>query len=601
MNRVLEAEALAKASRALLNQGDPVGAERVLAPILNRLRTDAPTLHLMGLIKKAQNKLEDAERYMRSAVAHALTEGGYYNDLGVVLQACSQYAEAVRVYRAARALSPHVDAVRVNLVRCLLAADALAEAEHEARDFVDANPGPESWTLLAQVQRAQERHEQALASAAAALDYAPKMRGLRLNYAGALDRAGRPGEALEIYKRLVLEELDTPELALSCARGLFYAGAKQEAETLLEKALEIWPSAALHGALARMRILRGEGEAATAPLEAAIAEHPQDLSLWLACADALHRGKLHVKALSLLDAAMRQAPDTPALLTAYAFVLDELDRPRDALTPLRRVAELSPGERAPLRNMLSTLLRARRAEEALAIARDLLAADAHDQYLIAIEGTALRLLGDRRARVLYDYDRLVRSYDIAPPRGYFTIENLNAALADVLRRQHRVNAHPLDQVLQHGTQTGRTLLTSEDPALKGFLAAADEAVRDYISRLKPDLSDPVGARRTERYRYAGLWSTRLEDGGWLPNHVHDHGWISAAYIVSLIGAEKPKSGRPGWLKFGELPRPTPACAAERFDAPVQGRLILYPSYFWHGVTPMEGPERLSLSFDVIPG
>ena len=601
MTKLQEASALVIASRELLNRGDAVGAERVLSPLLKSLKTEASALHLMGLIKKAQDQLEEAERYMRSAIAHALSEGGFYNDLGVVLQARGEYKEAIRVYRAAHVLMPEAEAVRVNLVRCLMDVGEMAEAEREARLYINARPGPEAWTLLGQVQRAMERHEQALGSAAAALEFAPKLRGLRQNYAGALERVGRPGEGLEIYKQLVAERLDNPDLALKCARGLFHAGARQEAETLLERAVQDWPSAALHGALARMRLLRGEGEAATGPLEAEIAKNPGDISLWLACADALHRGRQYVKAVRILDLALRQAPDTPALLTAFGFVLDELDRPEDALKALRRVAECAPGDRAALRNLLSTLLRGRKVEEALQIARDLRGADPHDQYLIAIEGTALRLLGDRRHRVLYDYKRLVRTYDVEPPRGFFTVENLNAALADALRKQHRVNAHPLDQVIQHGSQTGRSLLTLEDSALKGFMAAVDEAVRDYISRLKADISDPVGYRRTERYRYAGLWSTRLSNEGWLPNHVHDRGWISSAYYVSLMGAEKPKDAQAGWLKFGEPPRPTPGCVSEGVHEPKLGALVLYPSYFWHGTVPFEGSERLSLSFDVIPG
>lgn len=601
MTKLQEASAIAKASRELLHRGDAVGAERVLAPVLKSLRTDASALHLMGLIKKAQDQLAEAERYLRSAIAHALSEGGYYNDLGVVLQARGQYTDAIRVYRAAHVLMPEAEAVRVNLVRCLMAAGDMTEAEREARLYINAKPGPEAWTLLGQVQRAQERHDAAMGSAAAALEYAPTMRGLRLNYAGALERAGRPGEALELYKHLIAEKLDSAELALSGARGLFHAGARKEAEALLEQAVQTWPNAALHGALARMRIARGEGDDATALIEAEIVKSPRDVSLWLACADALHRGRQYVKAVRILDLALQEVPDTPALLTAFGFVLDELDRPQDSLTALRRVAQLAPGDRTALRNLLSTLLRARKVEEALKIARDLRVDDPDDQYLLAIEGTALRLLGDRRHRVLYDYDRLVRTYDIAAPRGFFTTENLNAALADVLRKQHRINAHPLDQKLQHGTQTGRTLLTLEDPAIKGFMAAVDEAVRDYISRLKADMSDPVGCRRTDRYRFAGLWSTRLTHEGWLPNHVHDRGWISAAYYVSLMGAEKPKDARSGWLKFGEPPRPTPDCEIEIIHEPKVGRLVLYPSYFWHGTVPYEGSERLSVSFDVIPG
>jgi Flp pilus assembly protein TadD len=91
--------ALANAARELLNQGDAVGAERVLAPVFQHMKSDHSVLHLMGLIKKAQNQLEAAERHFRSAIAHALSEGGYYNDLGVVLQSRGEYAEAARVLR----------------------------------------------------------------------------------------------------------------------------------------------------------------------------------------------------------------------------------------------------------------------------------------------------------------------------------------------------------------------------------------------------------------------------------------------------------------------------------------------------------------------
>src|SRR5512147_2102441 len=106
MKREMDVSALALASRELLNQGDPVGAERVLSPVFNDLKSDPTVLHLMGLIKKAQNKWEDAERYLSAAVANSLTDGGYYNDLGVVLQQRGAYVDAIRVFRAALALLP---------------------------------------------------------------------------------------------------------------------------------------------------------------------------------------------------------------------------------------------------------------------------------------------------------------------------------------------------------------------------------------------------------------------------------------------------------------------------------------------------------------
>ncbi len=593
--------ALANASRALLAQGDAVGAERVLAPVFNQLRADHTVLHLMGLIKRSLDQLEEAERHLRSAIAYSFNEGGYYNDLGVVLQARGAYDEAMRVYRAALALTPQAVAVRVNMVRCLMAAGDLADAENEARAYIEATPGPEAWTLLGQVQRAQDRYEDAVTSAANALKYQPRMRGLLLNHATALDRAGRYKEALDIYSRLATQELDTPELALNLARALYLDGRKKDSESVLEEAVAAWPgSVTLHSTLARARWLRGEGENATAIAEAEIERRPKDIALRLACADAMHRGQHHQKALRILDEASRVAPDTPALLTALGIVLDELDRPRDGLKALRRVTELTPKAAHAWRNLLSTLIRAGQADEALRIVRELRTHDPDEQYLIACEALAMRVLGMPGYRQLYDYDRLVRTYQIEPPRGFFTLENFNAALADVLRRQHRVDAHPFDQHIPHGSQTSRSLLTLNDKPLKAFIGAIDSAVRDYISRFSAEEGDAVGRRRGERYRYTGFWSVRQSDGGFQPNHVHDRGWISSAYFVASTPNEKLKDPHAGWLKLGEPNRPVMHCTPEKWIEPKPGLLVLFPSYIWHGTAAFEGAERLSAVFEVTP-
>lgn len=600
MRNPAELTALANASRELFNKGDVTGAERVLSPVFSDLRSDPAIVHLMGLIKRAQNNLEEAERHFRSAIAHSLSEGGYYNDLGVVLQARGEFTEAARVFRAALALVPQAATTRVNLVQCLMSANDLTAAETEARAFVAARPSPEAWTLLSQVQKAQDRVDEALVSAETALKYAPTLRGLRYNHAVALDRVGRSKEALDIYEHLGREKIDTPDLALNYARSLYAEGRKKDAEAIAETGVASWPgSVGLHAALARIRWLRGEGENATAVLEAAIKERPGDLPLRLAAADSMHRHHHHQKALQLLDEALRIAPDAPMLLTAAGIVLDELDRPLDGLRLLRRARDLAPKSRTARRNLLSTLLRAGQPEEARQLALDLRADDKDEQFLVAIELTALRLLGDPVYKQICDYDRLVRSYDIAAPKGYFTAQNFNAALADVLRAQHRNNAHPLDQYLPNGSQTGRSLLHLDEKPIKAFLESVDAAVRDYITRIRDD--DYLAQRRTKHYRFASLWSVRAADGGHQPNHVHDRGWISSAYYAALMPAERQKDPRAGWLKLGEPNRAPANCGPEKFIEPKVGTLVLFPSYMWHGTIPFEGTERLSAAFDVIPG
>jgi Flp pilus assembly protein TadD len=555
----------------------------------------------MGLIKRTQGQMQEAERYLRSAVAYSLNEAGYYNDLGVVLQARGAYSEAMRVYRAAQALTPHADAVRVNIVHCLMECGELAEAEQEARAYVAKAPSAETWTLLGQVQRSQERHEDAVASAAEALKYQPRMRALHLNYANALDRAGRGREALEVYEKLAKQELDSAELALSLARAQFTESKKKEAEEVLEQGVGKWPtSLQLHTALARVRALRGEGEKATAFAEAEIERRPDDIPLRLAAADALHRGKHHQRALQILADALKVAPNSAPVLTAFGIILDELDRPLDGLKALRHAADGMDDARNAQRNLLSTLVRAGQPQEALDIARALRAEDPDEQYLIAIEALALRRLGDDAYKRFNDFERYVRCYNVEAPSGYFTVHNFNATLADVLRRQHRIGAHPFDQVLHNGSQTGRNLLALKEPVLSVFMKAVDASVREYISRLPAGENDPVGRRKQERYRYENLSSVRLLNEGHLPNQVHDRGWITGVYVAAYSPSEQKRFPRAGQIMLGAPNRPVIQCGPEQWIEPREGLLVLFPSYIWHGVAPIEGAELLTLTFDVMP-
>jgi hypothetical protein len=57
----------------------------------------------------------------------------------------------------------------------------------------------------------------------------------------------------------------------------------------------------------------------------------------------------------------------------------------------------------------------------------------------------------------------------------------------------------------------------------------------------------------------------------------------------------------GWLKFGEPRYPVPNAGAEGVVQPRAGRLVLFPSYMWHGTNPIHGSEpRTSVAFDAVP-
>jgi len=132
-----------------------------------------------------------------------------------------------------------------------------------------------------------------------------------------------------------------------------------------------------------------------------------------------------------------------------------------------------------------------------------------------------------------------------------------------------------------------------------YLRALEDPIRAYIATMqKPN--HPWSGRKTDKFRLSGCWSVKLKPSGYHVNHLHPEGWISSAYYVSLPEVTKSGDSQEGWIKFGEPRWPTPHCTVEKVVQPKEGRLVLFPSYMWHGTIPFSQGERLTAPFDVVP-
>jgi len=99
-------------------------------------------------------------------------------------------------------------------------------------------------------------------------------------------------------------------------------------------------------------------------------------------------------------------------------------------------------------------------------------------------------------------------------------------------------------------------------------------------------------------RFSGSWSVRLRGGGKHSNHVHPQGWISSALYIALPART---GGEQGWFTIGDPDeRLGLTIGASQTIEPMPGRLVLFPSYLWHGTIPFSEGERLTIAFDVRP-
>jgi uncharacterized protein (TIGR02466 family) len=307
------------------------------------------------------------------------------------------------------------------------------------------------------------------------------------------------------------------------------------------------------------------------------------------------------KGAALLAMAADRMPDEVALLMAAGQAALELGRLDDAERFAARAEARLPDQPGVLNQAVIVHLACGRPDLALAKARRGLELDPGNQSLWGWAASAARALGDPLYRELYDYDAMVGAYEIAAPSGWADLPSYLADLAAALNRIHLYDTHPSSQSLRHGSQTTYRLTGSDDPAIKAFFKAIDAPIREHIAKMGAG-TDPLRSRKTGNYRIEGAWSVRLKPGGFHKDHFHPEGWLSSAFYVETPDSALDSAEKQGWIRFGQPPFATdPPQPADHFVRPKPGRLVLFPSYMWHGTVPFTTDERrMTIAFDAVP-
>jgi uncharacterized protein (TIGR02466 family) len=174
-------------------------------------------------------------------------------------------------------------------------------------------------------------------------------------------------------------------------------------------------------------------------------------------------------------------------------------------------------------------------------------------------------------------------------------------LAMDLAALHRYRAHPFQQSVRGGGQLPLNAKELARPSIRALFDSLRAAVERHLARVGAG-ADPFRSRNTGRFAFAGAWSVRLSSGGYHTDHVHQRGWLSSAFYVSLPPVMKPEAAHAGWLRLGRPGITTqPPLEPDYRVKPEPGKLVLFPSYMWHGVEPFESDApRLTVAFDALP-
>jgi len=418
---------------------------------------------------------------------------------------------------------------------------------------------------LAILLSSQNRHTEALESLEQTQALAPELPDLDQRRIDRLYQLGRYEECLVLYRKLLDRNPADVQLHKAYNSLLHRLGRLDEFLASYDRAPQ---TREILLAKARFLSIQRRSDEVEAIYNTLLARDPLDSAALSGWADNLMAQGRNQEALAIFESVLTRPGATPGIFSAAASAALLTGDPQKAEFLCQSGLRLAP----------------------------------FDQTCLALLGTSWRLQDDEQDEKLNGYDSLIQLFDLDPPQGFSDMADFNAELNAYLDRLHPQTREYISQSLRGGTQTPAQLFGAGHDLVQRLQVRISEAVGRYIGGLKQDADHPFLSRRGRDFRYVGSWSSRLRDRGFHVNHVHPTGWISSSYYVGVPEAVKDEGARQGWIKFGELPFDMALTnPIRRAVQPVPGRLVLFPSYMWHGTIPFHDAQpRTTIAFDVVP-
>lgn len=423
-----------------------------------------------------------------------------------------------------------------------------------------------------------------------------------------------------------------PDAFCELALTQMMAGNLIEATALFRKTIKQFPgfpkALANFGALLQFR---GHVVEAVNVYEEYLSLEPQDLEIRCNLAKTLIDLGQNTQAVREAEETCRQSENHPRALGNLGSILLDIDDFENAEAALVEASQDDRSDELPFVNLGSLYLSTQSPAQACEVLKKAVEmnpnhAQANADYVVALTASGSRPLahqvaqeflsahpGERsvlaayayalnagetaqQAEKLLDYESLVQEIAL-------DIETPHEAIASFVCAHPSLNQNPVSKATYGGSQTGEFDFT-ESPEIAALASGLVDAVNEQIGKLiMSDAEDLTLMRSPPRHWTLRLWGTVLQEGGHQTPHIHPLGWMSGVYYAQLPDDMAVGSSQNGWLQFGPPPPKYNAVEpiATRSIEPAVGKLVLFPSYFYHSTKPLQSDgERVSLAFDVVP-
>lgn len=581
--------------------GQVARAEQAYRQVLAIDPRNPDAWQLLGLLAKSVGRADLAADHMRRSLDANPRQPGVWSNLGNLHLGEGRAADALSCYDRAIALMPGNAEFHYHRAKALHALARLDEAERACAAALKLAPRHvPALLMLGLIQADAEKLPAAEATLRQALALAPDHPLALLNLATTLRRQHRYADAEPLARRSIQAAPDAKEGWLLLGNLMGDLSRYEESIEAFQAAIARDPlNRDAHRNLARRLWTLGRLDGVFDAIYAVMRAQPQS-------ARALDIAAELQAEFGFVDAAMQNcalaltlAPDDPSVLRRQSALLLRADRPAEAAPLLRRLLETHADNTALRNDLALALVRSGDRDGARQVAGQTLARDPYDQYALALLGTLNRLEG---ATASDDTKPLVAVFDLPAPEGWTDRDAFLAECLALLDGLHDTVNEPIHLTLRKGTQTSANLFAQrDDKVLVALRKQVLAAVRGYTDAMPDDSTHPYFGRRRKGLSFAGSWSSRLRDGGFHTHHIHPEGWISGVYYLQVPPAAD-ADDQSGWLTFG-VPNLGPEINLPSLHAvqPKPGRLVLFPSYFWHGTVPFRDEvPRITIAFDLVP-
>jgi Flp pilus assembly protein TadD len=596
------------AAMGLLRNGALPEALALARQLVSANAKDVEARQLLAICLARTGSVVEAEREFTHALQLAPDHPHVLSNLAALLRSAGRVHEAIPLWRRATAANPGHLQAWMDLGAAELSIDHHREAAAAFERALALQPSARAWHYLGNARRAGGELVLAEAAFRNAIALDPRSASAFVNLGAVLRLLGRASEAIPCYEHAQALGYHGPEVRDALVGALTDTGRIADAMSRARRLVAEHPTfAAGHRTLASLLWEYGPTldvvEDPFAIFAAAADAQPENPALQTSyIALLLEANKAEEAAVRAEH--VRNRSDSPLLMRMHADALARTGRAENANALY--VSLLDGGECSPdfLNAYTRHLLVSGEWKSAAERARDVLQQDPGNQQALAHLATAWRLLGDEREFWLCDYERLIQPIDMDAPPGFASTEEFLGVLNATLDELHLAAREPIPESVRGGSQTPGQLFGRTNPVIESTAKLLQDTVGRWLSELPIDGEHPFLRRKAPRTRYAGSWSVKLRAAGRHVNHVHSQGWISSAFYVKLPPSmlSAAESSTAGCIQFGQPPLDMGlGLPPRRVLRPRPGRLVLFPSYMWHGTVPFDDAEpRVTVAFDLVP-